>query len=206
MAKQQQVECHECGDVKSIRAMYQYQVYNHPFDETPITIHVCKNATWAKKDTRYGWLQSCEELLTDHSWADFRYFTCYSCDRMICEQAPENGWHSQYRMVDDEFQICLKCYQEQLFSEGVSREQFEDGVLPGMFFDSGEVRAEGFEEVIGFDYVRVAGKQDAYRVCNKGIELIDAGHVVLVEYERMAIGGLEGYVTLWSKQKENSNE
>jgi hypothetical protein len=36
-------------------------------------------------------------------------------------------------------------------------------------------------------------------VIDKALELIDNGHKVIVGYESMAIGGLEGYITLFSK-------
>ena len=201
MTAHKQVTCHECGDKKDIRAMYKLEVYWHPFDEKSETIHVCQKATWAKKDKRYRWLDSCEELLTDTSWADFRFFTCDGCQRMICEQAPENGWHSQVRYVD-EMQFCLKCYQENLLYNGVDREAFEKGQLPGMFFSASEL--VDWERIVDDAYIR--GKDDARRVCAKAVEYIDRGYKVLVDYERIAIGGLAGYVSLYAKRKDEDNE
>lgn len=196
MTTHKSVSCHECGEVKDVRAMYAVDVYWHPSDKTSDTIYVCKNMpSKMKKQYRYSWRDSCEELLTDSSWADFRFFTCDGCGRMICEQAPENGWHSQYRIVNDCAQICLRCYEEDLLENGTPREDFEAGKLPGMFFSS--VDLQDWELVVDDAYIR--GKDDARRVCDAAIAKIDAGYKCLVDYEHMAIGGLEGYVSLYAK-------
>jgi hypothetical protein len=201
--KHKSVTCHECHDTKDVRAMYALEVYDHPSDALPKTIHVCKRATWTKKNARYSWLESCEELLTDSSWADFRYFTCDLCNRMICEQAPENGWHSQVRYLGDgDVAVCLTCYQEMLLRDGIEREVFERRQLPGMFFSS--VELSDWTRIVDDKHIR--SKADAKDACAIAIDYIDRGYKVLVDYERMAIGGLEGYVSLYAKQKDGSDD
>jgi hypothetical protein len=37
------------------------------------------------------------------------------------------------------------------------------------------------------------------------LQYIDEGYLVISEYEHMAIGGLEGYQTMWIKRKESSD-
>lgn len=199
MTAHKSVTCHECGETKDVRAMYAVEIYWHPYDTSPETIYVCKKATAFRKDARYKWMESCEELLTDTSWADYRFFYCDGCNRMVCSQAPENGWHSQCRIVNECEQVCLKCYEEMLLEEGSPREDFEDGKLPGMFFNAGDL--VDWECVVDDAYIR--GREDARKVCDVAIAKIDDGYKCLVDYERMAIGGLEGYVSLYAKKIED---
>lgn len=204
MGKLAKVQCFECGATRLKEKMFSLEVHDRPFDEVPRTIYVCKEAPAKfKKEHVMPWLESCEELLTDTGWADFRYFTCSRCDRMICTQNPSNGWHTQYRMVDDE-QICLKCFEEIVLRDGIDRKRFEEGSLLGMFFSWGNTEPEGsgYEEVEGFSNYSVRNNEAARRVCDKAIELIDSGYKVIVAYESIAIGGLEGYVTLMSKKHD----
>ena len=82
--------------------------------------------------------------------------------------------------------------------DGTPREDFENGKLPGMFFNASDL--VDWELVVDDAYIR--GKDDARRVCDTAIEKIDAGYKCLVAYERMAIGGSEGYVSLYAKKIE----
>lgn len=197
-------ECHECGTVKDIRAMYPVTAYDSPFDEVPEVFYVCKTIPKKNKgrNSVLRYYESCEELLTDSSWSDFRYFTCEFCNRFICEQNPHNGWHVQYRIINECEQICLKCYESIMFEQGLELEQLEQGKLPGMFFDENELIEHGFIKVIDFDYIHVCSSRDVKKVCDKGIELMSAGYIVVINYESMAIGGLEGYISLFAKKIE----
>lgn len=47
----------------------------------------------------------------------------------------------------------------------------------------------------------VNGAESAKRYNRKALELVDSGNKVLTAYERLAIGGLEGYITMMSKQE-----
>lgn len=205
MTKQEYVECHECGTIRPVSKMYKLELWSRPFDLQPYIAYVCKETPAKFKKSYRQYVESCEELLTDSSWADFRYFTCDHCNRMICEQNPSNGWMSQVRYLDDyNTTLCLKCYEEELYTNGVEIESLEEGTLPGMFLDYNELKERDFTCVL--DDIHVTGKDSAKCVCDKGIELINSGHIVLIAYESMAIGGLEGYVSLYSKLKDDERE
>ena len=81
------------------------------------------------------------------------------------------------------------------------REKLETGRIPGMFFSCGntEAREAGYIEVVGFTNYFVGSREAADRFRKKALELIDEGQKVVVAYERLAIGGGEGYVTLLAK-------
>jgi hypothetical protein len=169
------------------------EVYDTPWDKTTRTL-------WLHNDNedvmKYG---TCAELLYRTDYADFRYFDCVVCNRTISMKNRNNGWHEFCREVEDGM-ICLTCYEKELVEVGVPREAFEKGTIPGMFLDTGDARENGFETVAGFEYCHIVSRQDAKEYGRKAMELIDAGYIVLNEYERMAIGGLEGYVTMWAKK------
>ena len=106
MVEAAQVECYECeGKGRVGKRMVAVEVYDSPWQEEPKTIYVC---TYPDPE-EYG--RSCFDLLTDESWADFRYFECQSCYRMVIRQCPSNGWHSYVREWEDEGEVCLKCYE-----------------------------------------------------------------------------------------------
>lgn len=142
----------------------------------------------------------CYDRLTDTDWADFRYFECPGCLRMVCRQNPRNGWHGQVREIGDE-EVCLRCYEEEILEKGIERERFEDGKIDGMFLNDSDLQEAGFVEVEGFNYVHITSKFDAGRYCKEAMRLIDEGFIVVTNYERMGIGGLEGFVSMWIKDK-----
>jgi hypothetical protein len=199
-------ECFECGRIRPGNMMYQVDTYDTPFDKLPQTVWVCKCKPSLGKGYGRVYAEDCLELMTDHSWGDFRYFDCPVCGRFICEQNPRNGWHVQYREYPYESgeQICLRCYEETILEDGHEREVFEAGQIPGMFFSHGnpEPIEAGYEIVEDFDHYHVGNPQP---VLDKAIELINTGHKVVIGYESMAIGGLEGYITMFSKEKVGAN-
>ena len=132
------------------------------------------------------------------------YFWCDSCDREICEQNPSNGWHIQYRDYDDN-QVCLRCYKDLILENGVEREKLESGRIPGMFFNYGNTEAikSGYLEVIGFKNYRVNSHEKAERFIKKALDFMDEGNKVVVGYERLAIDGSEGYVTMMVKMGDS---
>lgn len=198
------VTCDGCGGEGAVKDMYAFEVYNTPWQDAPETIYFHKvMPDEFKKEYNYDWRESCEELKDDHGWSDFRWFECCECGRMICEQNPSNGWMTQYRYAsEDGDMICLKCYESDILKNGIAREKFETGSLAGMFFsgDNHEPYDAGYEDVEDFHNRLVRGEDDAKAVCAKAIELIDSGHKVVLGYESMAIGGLEGYISLFSKE------
>ena len=207
--------CEVCGEETTKGNGYEIELYDTPWDDTPRMVWVhgenhhadgdyqpntfadrhYKEGLGIKRGYPYG---DCLDLLSDTGYADFRYFECVDCGRMVCEQNPCNGWHSQYRDTE-EGQICLKCYETAILRDGVDREALESGKLPGMFFSRGnsEATEAGFAVVEGFEDVFIGDPQPTI---DKALSLIDAGNKVVIAYESMAIGGLEGYVTLLAKK------
>jgi hypothetical protein len=96
--------------------------------------------------------------------------------------------------------VCLQCYEKRILENGISRESFEDGKIEGMF--SPDAYEHGFVPVEDFQDVHITGQDSVDAYCAKAISLIDAGNIVLTDYERLAIGGLEGYVSLYAKKIE----
>jgi len=186
------IPCMLCGEKPAIRSQTRY-AYETPWDDEPVAKYFCSDDCG-------------DTYMYEEPWA---YFMCHSCDREICEQNPWNGWHIQYRMVDGE-QICLKCYRERLLDEGLEfeRERLEDGEIPGMFFSYGNLEAKGagYEGVPGFTDYHVDSQQRADAFRKKALELLDGGRKVIIGYERLAIGGGEGYVTLMAKDCDKAGK
>ena len=187
-------QCYECGDV--IRRGGDHttlEVYDSPFDEKPKTIHVHVDNK-IQEDCGI----SCEQALYDEHWADFRYFDCPMCDRTIIRQCPSNGWHSYVRITDDGEEICLRCYEEDVLEHGIAREKFEQHNVAGMFFNQEELRKRDWERVIWDMFLRSEASVAQY--CQEAIHYIDQGYKVVTDYERLGLGGGEGYVSLWIKK------
>jgi hypothetical protein len=176
-------ECLMCG--KPARASQTRHAYETPWQDEPTAKYFCSD--------------DCGDTYMYEE--PFAYFWCDECDREICEQNPQNGWHIQYREYDGRT-VCLRCYQELILENGVEREKLEEGQIPGMFFDWGnrEALKEGYREVPGFTgfFVNSQEKVDDFR--NKALEFMDRGYRVVIGYESLAIDGSEGYVTLMAKR------
>ncbi|MBI4446884.1 MAG: hypothetical protein HY645_13385 [Acidobacteria bacterium] len=165
------------------------ELYDTPWQEQPRTAWFCSDA--------------CEEAYT--SSGSFDYDWCDGCNRQICGQNPGNGWHVQFREHEELGYVCLRCYETEILENGQPRSDFEGSrIKGGMFFSHGneEPKRTGFEEVSGFDDYFVATTQEAKKYNSHALSLIDHGRKVLTAYERMAIGGLEGYVTMMAKAPE----
>jgi hypothetical protein len=161
------------------------ELYDTPWDEKP--------------KLRYFHSDDCEESYLHPG--DFNFIDCEGCNRTICEQNPANGWHVQFRDYDGNY-LCLRCYQDSVLTAGQPRSDFEGSKIGGgMFFswNNSEAREAGFEAVDGFRNYFVRGRDDARIFNQKALELIDTGNSVITAYERMAIGGLEGYITMMAR-------
>jgi len=183
MKIKEKIECLYCN--KEAKEDFTVVAYETPWDDEPVEKHFCSEE--CRDEYLYG--------------DDFAYFYCDYCDREICQQNPRNGWHVQYRTVNGEA-MCLKCYEEYILENGIEREKFENNQIPGMFFswNNIEAREAGYQEVNGYINNHITGEESVKRFCEKAIELIDKGYKAVVAYESMAIGGLEGYVTLLKKE------
>jgi hypothetical protein len=177
------VECESCFG-RSARGSFTRHVFETPWDEKETEKHFCS-----------------EECETDYlHGGDFSYFTCGECEREIRGQNPRNGWHVQHRDYDGET-VCLRCYEGLILENGMERGKLEKGLIPGMFFswDNSEPLDAGYRQVPGFTGFFVRTERDAGRVIKKALALMDRGEKVVIGYERLAIGGDEGYVTLFEK-------
>ena len=208
--KVQTVTCWECDRERPKDATYEYELYDTPWDDVGTTAYLCSDefghAVETEEDRKAGreipdswkWYESCDDVLKDSGWADFRYFECVGCYRTICEQNPKNGWHVQYRIEDPEEyeQVCLKCYQDEILENGISRESVENGELSGMFLDRDCL--DGWDKVL--DYIRIADSETKQEVLDDILAWMDDDYKVVIDYDRMAIGGLEGYISVYRKK------
>ena len=186
---EKKVTCYECDRKRPKESTDVYELYDTPFDEVGTTSYLCNDENWQH--------QSCSEILSDTSWADFRYFTCERCYRKICEQDKDNGWHIHYRIVNECEQICLKCYEDEILENGISRESIENRELSGMFFNSGDLK----EWTKFIDYRFINDDESENRTLDEVLTNMDNGYKVIIDYERMAIGGLEGYISAYRKKQ-----
>jgi hypothetical protein len=104
------------------------------------------------------------------------------------------------REYEDE-EICLSCYEKIILEEGIARERFEAGRLDGMFFNEQDLEDAGYVMVEDMENFYIRTECDVERYCREALKYIDDGYIVVTEYEHMAIGGLEGYQTMWAKKK-----
>lgn len=186
--RQEQLHLWPCGFLE--REFYQlgsfYELYDMPWDNAPCEV--------------FFHSEECEEAYLRSG--SFDYTECESCGRMVCEQNPANGWMVQFRDHADLGYICLKCYETEILENGQPYSDFEGSKISGgMFFsgDNHEPRDAGFDEVPDFVDYFVNGSDRARQYNRHALSLIDSGHKIITGYERLAIGGLEGYITMFKK-------
>ena len=203
----QTVECYECERERPKDATYEYELYDTPWDDVGTTAYLCTDefghAEVERENGRevfesWEYYESCEEVLKDSGWSSFRYFDCVECDRTICEQDPKNGYHQQYRINDiEEYeQVCLQCFQDQILRYGISRDSVENGELSGLFFQRGKL--DDWDKVI--DYKRIDDSETKQEVLDDIYTWMDEDYKVAIDYERMGIGCLEGYISVYRKK------
>lgn len=183
------VRCDELYDIYIFKDLaYSPEIYSRPFDNSPDEVYFCCSFA---ADCFLGNVYS----------KDFSYETCYECGRTICTQNPSNGWHVQGH-YDESGWICNKCKEEIYLEYGIN-DDFDGETIPGQFFNYQDIEAAGWEQVA--DNVGVGmGRSSNYPVqpvIDTIRSYIDAGNLVLVNYESMAIGGLGGYVSIYIKDK-----
>jgi len=178
--------CWWCGEEVNPGDSVEVELYDSPFDTAPrvLTVHT-----------------QCADQLTDSYYTSFWYCYCSWCGRLICYRNPSNGWHEHFRIVVDEY-VCLRCYEERILADGQPEEDFEgDGIHGGMFFSYGnpEPLEQGYIEVTT---MFIGGPTHARKYNELARKLIAEGNQVITCYERLAIGGLEGTVTMMYKPRE----
>jgi len=89
----------------------------------------------------------------------------------------------------------------------MERDKLEAGQIPGMFFSHGnpEPKEAGYFELPGYTefFIKDPGSVEEFR--SKALEMIDRGFKVVIGYERLGIGGGEGYVTLLAKEPDQDD-
>ena len=173
-------QCYVCN--KEIEGKPKYlEVYHSAFDETGTEVDICK---------------TCYEEYYEPEG----FFLCDWCQRIVAESY---GPNNHYRHVEDEI-VCLKCYEKDILKNGLPIESFEEGKLQGMFFSSGnsELKEAGWKEVDEFDNYFISSPMSIQLYCEKAVQLIKEGWMVITGYESLSIVGDEGYVTMFKKKLE----
>ena len=168
-----------------------YDLFDTPWKTAP-------RKTWFCSD-------ECQEAYM--SSGSFDYEACESCDRLVCQQNPANGWMWQFRTHATIGEVCLRCYEKEILENGQPRSDFENSrINGGMFFSygNGEAHNADFWEVEGYENYFINDGESARRFNMKAMSLVDSGHKVITGYERLAIGGLEGYATMLAKEPEHA--
>jgi hypothetical protein len=181
-------QCSEFDIICFQKLMINPKHYNTPWDESP------NNMLYSSE-----FAVQCEQgLIYDK---DFSYFECTDCGRMICEQNPANGWMVQVRTIeeyDEPVQICLSCLQKRTLKTGIpitEETKFKDISNYAMFYNHEELKNNGWEH------------KSSHRNEDAGTkELLELSkdYYVLIDFDRCAIGGLEVYWSIWTKEKENN--
>lgn len=178
------VTCNEFWDLYCFEELaIKSDLYNTPWEDEPYP----------------GWYSSSFAVNCDKGLMyskDFAYFDCPECSRTICEQNPAQGWHVQYRKINEQ-QICLKCLQEITLDKGIPVDEyttFKDITAYAMFYNRAELSKN--------DWMSEGSYKDDNTDFEK-IKEIAKTNWILIDLDRMAIGGLEYYWSLYIKSKEN---
>lgn len=159
-------------------------LYDSPFDNSP---NGMKFVSWFSEQCMIGEIYS----------KDFAYYHCEDCDRYVCGQSPSNGWHSQVHFHDGWIE-CNKCYEERTLRDGIN-EDFDNNI-PGQFYNYEDIESNGWtkdcDKSVGSGYSSYTDPNPTIEYIG---ELIDSGLKVLINYESMAIGGLGGYISIYTK-------
>ena len=166
--------------------MIPLETYSTPFDEFPEIRH-------------YISYDGIDGLMGRVYSRDFAYFECPRCGRIICEQNPKNGYHVQCKFIEDEDgYVCNSCYETQLLEIGSSRKKLENYELDGLFLDNEDLYE--FEELQNIP--SFVNGSNLKHVCDLILETVKPEEVFLIQYNRLGLGGGEGYITVYKKKKE----
>lgn len=193
------IKCTEFWGVWGFKEdMIQGGLYDTPWSSEPREEYFSSQFAY---DCNYGRVYS----------KDFAYFHCEECYRDICEQNPSNGWTVQYRLRDDCYQICLKCYEEDILSNGEDVDSMlRNKTIKGSNFSNKELLDTGYaieptlyNVLVGMGY---SGNQSPDVFFNelKTVRKEKPDHLFVCQLGSTAIGALGGYVTIWTKGNQTS--
>lgn len=177
------VECDETGLKVYRTSALMMEMYSTPWQNEPDDHYFLNYEAYS---CYYGMIYS----------KDFAYFSCPNCGRDICEQNPANGYHIQYRIVDGEY-MCLSCYEKMILADGIEYRDV-DG-FAGMFLETEDIGNNGWK--LHNSYF-VNHSNENY-VKNKIRSLFKDGTKVLIQYDRLAYGGSEGSISVYTKNDDD---
>lgn len=176
----------ELGILGFKELMVEFETYDTPYSEEPeIRYYISYDGI----DGLMGRIYS----------RDFAYFECEKCGRVICEQNPNNGYHVQFKWIEDlDGKVCNSCYEKQLLDIGSSRKKLENYELDGLFLDNEDLYE--FEELKNIP--SFVNSENLKHVCELILETVKPEEVFLIQYNALGLGGGEGYITVYKKKKE----
>lgn len=156
--------------------------------------------------------ENCQEEYLSHP--EFPYLECFHCHRLVCYRNPSNGYHGQFHkhpFEEDQSgtfnEVCETCHASLVLSKGQKLADFVNKrgeALPkisgGVWFD--EEAFSGYLCDPDFDRFRVSCGNDAIEFNSRAADHINAGKKVVVSLDSMAIGGIEGRVSLFHTNAE----
>lgn len=173
------------------------------FEEESYKEAICVTPWDDESETGFVYCQGCMDSGANNP--DGQVFYCDWCNRDI---ADSNGRTYYYRILNDCEQICLKCIEDDLKSEGIAafgddalEDVFKGESLFGMFFNVGELEEEGWEPDPLYHNVCMGGGQETLKLGARAHGWHKSGRFIIIGYESMSIVGGEGYVTLYTKEK-----
>ena len=184
--------CEECCE-KRARKDLTLTVYDSPWDgpEDAKVIGFCS--------------EECEQEHRDHAGdGSFRYQYCDRCGRNIIERCPSNGWREYFRVDGEECEhVCMKCWQERYLKTGLRRSELRNGSeLATDFYNHSELEEHGWKQHESRRFVR--SRKDADALLAECRSLKKQGLNVLLDTQSMAIGGLEGFINIYTKPSKRA--
>jgi hypothetical protein len=179
------VHCAHCGNEILKEKAIRPELYNTPWDE------------YAPED--YYCSQVCVEATIGTLYSkDFAYQVCESCGRTICQQHPGNGWRWQFKG-----EVCCKCYQDWTLKEGQDREEIDkilnESQCPGEFYNESDLHDHDWERDEAY---KLPDHMEPFR--QRILALVNQNKKILINFDRMAYGGMEGYISIYLKKDPDS--
>lgn len=183
-------ECDGCETEDFTADMYEEAFFLSPFDEE-------------ESKTGFTYCRSCLDQGEDN--VDGTQFYCDGCYRDI---ASDNGHMTHYRILNECETVCLQCIETDLKAGGVAAigdddlldRMFAGQSTFGMFFDVGELEAEGWTPDPLYTDYHIDGGLSLLKLGARAHGWHKSGRAFIIGYERLSIMGDKGCVTLFTKE------